>query len=59
MDLLLIPNENKFHYVSMSHYVSKILTYLWAIKQKIKIKNIFVNVLYFCIFYNVLVVKKI
>ena len=32
--------------------ISKILTDLWAIKQKIKIKNIFANVVY-----NVLVVK--
>ena len=46
--LLLISNENK------SHYISKILTDLCVIKQKIKIKNIFASVVY-----NVLVVKKI
>ena len=34
--LLLISNENKSHYV-----ISKIVTDLCAIKQKIKIKNIF------------------
>ena len=34
--------------------ISKILTDLSAIKQKIKIKNVFVNVVY-----NVLVVKRL
>ena len=40
MDLLLITDENKSHYV----YITKILTDLCAIKQKIKIKNVFANV---------------
>ena len=48
MDLLLTSNENKTHYV----YI-KVLTDLCAIKQKIKIKDLFVNVVY-----NVLAVKK-
>ena len=39
--------------ISLNIYISKILTDLCAIKQKIKIKNIFTNVVY-----NVLVVKK-
>ena len=49
MDLLLISDENK----SLIMCISKVLTYLCVIKQKIKIKNIFANVVY-----NVLVVKK-
>ena len=46
MDFLLISDEN--HIMC----ISKILTGLYAIKQKIKIKNIFANVVY-----NVLVEK--
>ena len=48
MDFLLISNGNKSHYV----YI-KILTDLCVMKQKIKTKNIFSNVVY-----SVLVVKK-
>ena len=48
MDLLLISDENKSHYV----YINR-LTNLCAIKQKIKIENISANVAY-----SVLVVKK-
>ena len=49
MDLLLMTDENKSHYC-----ISKILTDLYAIKQKVRIKNIFGNVVY-----NVLVVKNV
>ena len=45
MDLLLISDENKSHYV----YIKDIC----AIKQNIKVKNFFANVVY-----SVLVVKK-
>ena len=48
IDLLLISNENKSHYVYIKDF-SKFM----CNKTKIKIKNIFVNVAY-----NVLVVKK-
>ena len=48
MDLLLISDET-----SLIMCISKILTDLCVIKQKIKIKNIFANVIY-----SVLVVKK-
>ena len=48
MDLLLISNINKSHM-----WISKTLTDSCLIKQKIKTKNIFVNVVY-----NVLVMKK-
>ena len=49
LDLLQITYENKSHYV----YISNILTDSCEIKQKIKIKNIFANVVY-----NVSVTKK-
>ena len=39
--------------ISLTMCISKILTDLYAIKQKIKTKNIFVNVVY-----NVLVLEK-
>ena len=39
--------------ISLIMFISKILTNLCAIKQKIKIKNIFENVVY-----SVLVMKK-
>ena len=48
MDILLISNENKSHYV----YI-KVLTDLCVIEQKTKIKSTFVNVVY-----NALVVRK-
>ena len=48
MDLFLISDE-----ISLIMCISKILTDLCVIKQKIKIKNIFANVIY-----SVLVVKK-
>ena len=47
MDLLLLINDDKLHYV----YI-KDQTHLCFIKQKIKINNAFVEV-----FYNALVVK--
>ena len=47
MGLLLLIDDNKSHYVSL-----KILTHLCFIKQKIKIKNGFVEVVY-----NALVIK--
>ena len=48
MDLLLISNENKSHYV----YIKDFNRFMCN-KTKNKIKNIFVNVVY-----NILVVKK-
>ena len=48
MDLLLVIDENKSHYVC----VSKVLTDLCFTKQRIKTKNTFVKVVY-----SVLVVK--
>ena len=48
MDLLLMSNENKSHYVYVKDFKD-----LFTIKLKLKIKNIFVNVVY-----NVLVAKK-
>ena len=49
MDLLLLFEDDKSHYV----YTSKIVTHLSFIKQKIKTKNGFVKVVY-----NALVMKK-
>ena len=48
MDLLLISDENKSHYVYIKN-----LTDLCAIKQSVKIKNTFVDIVY-----NVLVAKR-
>ena len=50
MDLLLITDENKSH---QRLYVSKILTDLFVIRQKIRIKNTFADIAY-----NVLEVKR-
>ena len=59
IDLLLIANENKSHYVYIQDFnnhtmsILKVLTNLCAIKQKTKTRNIFAAAVY-----NVLVVKK-
>ena len=59
IDLLLIANENKSHYVYIQDFnnhtmsILKVLTNLCAIKQKTKTRNIFATAVY-----NVLVVKK-
>ena len=50
MDLLLITDGNKSHYVR--HY-TEALTDICVIRQRIRIKNAFANIVY-----NVLVVKK-
>ena len=63
MDLLVITNKNKLHYVYIKDFnrfisyimsILKILTDLYVVRQNVKVKNTFADIVY-----EALVVKEI